>query len=158
MRPKYLQNTVLSVGCKTILKRMAAVGFEPTPPKRLVPKTRALDRSATLPFTRSISSCSASWLQAVHSKATRFQHVQSSFTTPWLPLLFFKKGHCNQYVAFISTHSFPHCSYFLSVDAYFFFFLSVTAFLSFFSFPFTIKIPNGRTISKWLWIFHWLGN
>ena len=28
---------------------MAAVGFEPTPPKRLVPKTSALDRSATLP-------------------------------------------------------------------------------------------------------------
>ena len=31
---------------------MAAVGFEPTPPKRLVPKTSALDRSATLPDTR----------------------------------------------------------------------------------------------------------
>ena len=29
---------------------MAAVGFEPTPPKRLVPKTSALDRSATLPL------------------------------------------------------------------------------------------------------------
>ena len=28
---------------------MAAVGFEPTPPKRLVPKTSALDHSATLP-------------------------------------------------------------------------------------------------------------
>ncbi len=28
---------------------LAAVGFEPTPPKRLVPKTSALDRSATLP-------------------------------------------------------------------------------------------------------------
>jgi hypothetical protein len=28
---------------------MAAVGFEPTPPKGLVPKTSALDRSATLP-------------------------------------------------------------------------------------------------------------
>ena len=28
---------------------MAEVGFEPTPPKRLVPKTSALDRSATLP-------------------------------------------------------------------------------------------------------------
>ncbi|GIY12868.1 uncharacterized protein CEXT_329061 [Caerostris extrusa] len=31
---------------------LAAVGFEPTPPKRLVPKTSALDRSATLPATR----------------------------------------------------------------------------------------------------------
>ena len=31
---------------KTLL---AAVGFEPTPPKRLVPKTSALDHSATLP-------------------------------------------------------------------------------------------------------------
>ena len=29
--------------------QMAAVGFEPTPPKRLLPKTSALDRSATLP-------------------------------------------------------------------------------------------------------------
>ena len=28
---------------------MAGVGFEPTPPKRLVPKTSALDRSATQP-------------------------------------------------------------------------------------------------------------
>ena len=29
--------------------RMGGVGFEPTPPKRLVPKTSALDHSATLP-------------------------------------------------------------------------------------------------------------
>ena len=29
---------------------MAPVGFEPTPPKRLVPKTSALARWATLPF------------------------------------------------------------------------------------------------------------
>ena len=28
---------------------LAAVGFEPTPPKRLVPKTSALDHSATQP-------------------------------------------------------------------------------------------------------------
>ena len=28
---------------------MAAVGFEPTPPNRLVPNTSALDHSATLP-------------------------------------------------------------------------------------------------------------
>ena len=35
---------------RTIYK-MAAVGFEPTPPRRLVPKTSALDRSATLPTT-----------------------------------------------------------------------------------------------------------
>ena len=28
---------------------LAAVGFEPTPPKRLVPKTSALDHSAMLP-------------------------------------------------------------------------------------------------------------
>ena len=28
---------------------LAAVGFEPTPPKRLVPETSALDHSATLP-------------------------------------------------------------------------------------------------------------
>ena len=29
---------------------MAAVGFEPTPPRRLVPKTSALDHSAMLPM------------------------------------------------------------------------------------------------------------
>ena len=29
---------------------MFAVGFEPTPPKRLVPKTSALDHSATQPY------------------------------------------------------------------------------------------------------------
>ena len=34
---------------KSTKKNLAAVGFEPTPPKRLVPKTSALDRSATLP-------------------------------------------------------------------------------------------------------------
>ena len=33
---------------------MAAVGFEPKPPKRLVPKTSALDRSATLPLANTI--------------------------------------------------------------------------------------------------------
>ena len=32
-----------------VSKTMAAVGFEPTPSKWLVPKTSALDRSATLP-------------------------------------------------------------------------------------------------------------
>ena len=31
---------------------MAAVGFEPTPSKWLVPKTSALDHSATLPHTK----------------------------------------------------------------------------------------------------------
>ncbi len=30
---------------------MIGVGFEPTPPKRLVPKTSALDRSAIQPKT-----------------------------------------------------------------------------------------------------------
>ena len=33
----------------TMAKSLAEVGFEPTPPKRLGPKTSALDRSATLP-------------------------------------------------------------------------------------------------------------
>ena len=36
--------------CFLVSKPVAAVGFEPTPPKRLVPKTSALDRSATLPM------------------------------------------------------------------------------------------------------------
>ena len=31
---------------------MIGVGFEPTPPKRLVPKTSALDRSAIQPKTQ----------------------------------------------------------------------------------------------------------
>ena len=35
----------------THIKPVAAVGFEPTPPKRLVPKTSALDRSAILPHS-----------------------------------------------------------------------------------------------------------
>ena len=30
-------------------RNLAAVGFEPTPPRRLVPNTSALDHSATLP-------------------------------------------------------------------------------------------------------------
>ena len=30
---------------------MTGVGFEPTPPKRLVPKTSALDHSAKLPYS-----------------------------------------------------------------------------------------------------------
>ena len=34
-----------------VQNKMAALGFEPTPPKRLVPKTSALDRSATLVLT-----------------------------------------------------------------------------------------------------------
>ena len=33
-------------------KNMTGVGFEPTPPKRLVPKTSALDHSATQPWYR----------------------------------------------------------------------------------------------------------
>ena len=32
------------------IAQMIEKGFEPLPPKRLVPKTNALDRSATLPF------------------------------------------------------------------------------------------------------------
>ena len=35
---------------KKCLKTLTAVGFEPTPPKSLVPKTSALDHSATLPL------------------------------------------------------------------------------------------------------------
>ena len=41
-----------AVYCKVLMMQklnLAAVGFEPTPPKRLVPKTSALDHSATLP-------------------------------------------------------------------------------------------------------------
>ena len=45
---------------------MAAVGFEPTPPKRLVPKTSALDRSATLPFHFICTVCSE-FFEYVHA-------------------------------------------------------------------------------------------
>ena len=45
------QNWLLSITIGVLApKPVAAVGFEPTPPKRLVPKTSALDRSATLPM------------------------------------------------------------------------------------------------------------
>ena len=36
---------------------MAVVGFEPTPPKRLEPKSSALDHSATLPAKPSVRCC-----------------------------------------------------------------------------------------------------
>ena len=36
-------------GKKGAKKKLIVVGFEPTPQKRLVPKTSALDLSATLP-------------------------------------------------------------------------------------------------------------
>ena len=47
----YSKKPFKSLICDEQVKKkiMAAVGFEPTPPKRLVPKTSALDRSATLP-------------------------------------------------------------------------------------------------------------
>ena len=34
---------------------MAVVGFEPTPPERLEPKSSALDHSATLPGSHAVS-------------------------------------------------------------------------------------------------------
>ena len=36
---------------------MTGVGFEPTPPKRLVPKTSALDHSANQSLTKTIQFC-----------------------------------------------------------------------------------------------------
>ena len=42
----YLHNISMT---KSTKNNLAEVGFEPTPPKRLVPKSSALDRSATLP-------------------------------------------------------------------------------------------------------------
>ena len=46
---------------------MAAVGFEPTPPKRLVPKTSALDHSAMLPGITACypDYCSHQWSHVV---------------------------------------------------------------------------------------------
>ena len=40
---------------KHINKRVTEVGFEPTPPKRLVPETSALDRSAIQPSIISLT-------------------------------------------------------------------------------------------------------
>ena len=51
---------------------LAAVGFEPTPPKRLVPKTSAVDRSATLPV---MSTC-----HAVNIWVHNYQRVLINFS------------------------------------------------------------------------------
>ena len=37
---------ILVIAILSVVKKMTGVGFEPTPPKRLVPKTSALDHSA----------------------------------------------------------------------------------------------------------------
>ena len=44
-----LNRSIYEQGTHNAKKKLAAVGFEPTPPKRLVPKTSALDHSAKLP-------------------------------------------------------------------------------------------------------------
>ena len=54
---------IISFICRIIMKStfkkkqtsVAALGYEPTPPKRLVPKTSTLDRWATLPMLKSIN-------------------------------------------------------------------------------------------------------
>ena len=62
---------------------MAAVGFEPTPPKRLVPKTSALDRSATLPHDlcifRQVSFSNAPTLRAELTPFLSFSSRSSSY-------------------------------------------------------------------------------
>jgi hypothetical protein len=42
------------VNSKELKIVLAAAGFEPAPPRRLVPKTSALDHSATLPASREL--------------------------------------------------------------------------------------------------------
>ena len=56
-----------------ISKSVAAVGFEPTPPKRLVPKTSALDRSATLPVHWGWS---INWYNLTHIQTTEIYCIQ----------------------------------------------------------------------------------
>ena len=59
---------------------LAAVGFQPTPPKRLVPKTSALDHSATLPdmetqtILTSLHLIGAELLVAVHLFHRKLHH------------------------------------------------------------------------------------
>ena len=60
---------------KKLINTMAVVGFEPTPPERLVPKTSSLDHSATLPmpnlyycnaeFKINILFCIIGWTKAI---------------------------------------------------------------------------------------------
>ena len=61
----------------THIKPVAAVGFEPTPPKRLVPKTSALDRSATLPV-RNHQRPQLDPISAINENF-QFQHAEVSF-------------------------------------------------------------------------------
>ena len=49
-RHLYMETFKFTVQDFQFQKSLAVVGFEPTPPRRLVPKTSALDRSATLPL------------------------------------------------------------------------------------------------------------
>ena len=57
---------------------VTGVGFEPTPPKRLVPKTSALDHSATQPYL----------VESYPKLALLPDPIQSPIThqlTPWAP-------------------------------------------------------------------------
>ena len=54
--PWYFNRAVYDQGSHDAKMNLAAVGFEPTPLKRLVPKTSALDHSAPLPDVRNIGS------------------------------------------------------------------------------------------------------
>ena len=63
--------------------RLIVVGFEPTPPKWLVPKTSALDHSATLPSTTSVQLLSQG-TEIFHFK----KHVVSLFEQ-WLRFSYF---------------------------------------------------------------------
>ena len=49
---------------------LAVVGFEPTPPKRLEPKSSALDRSATLPHVKKRSH---PWVVYYSTRAHNFE-------------------------------------------------------------------------------------
>lgn len=61
---------------RPLQKLLAAVGFEPTPPKRLVPKTSALDHSATLPYgfeEKTMHFCHLQIVQVVCCKITQIE-------------------------------------------------------------------------------------
>ena len=58
-------------------KKLAAVGFEPTPSKWLVPKTSALDHSATLPQNEVGCSCNLYHKPNVHGQSVFiFQYLE----------------------------------------------------------------------------------
>ena len=69
---------------KAGLNKMTGTGFEPVPPKRLVPETSALDRSATQPGPRSPARGAARKIERKTKNSTRGRHTALEIPT-WSP-------------------------------------------------------------------------